>query len=133
MVAVKAGFARNFLLPRTKALVANTANKAKVEAQKAELDAKNAAAKGVAEKLSAKFTDLTLTLSRLASETGQLYGSIKARDLAASLKEKHLDVEAGQILIGEPLRAVGDHNIRIVLHPEVIVPLVVVVERQSAN
>jgi large subunit ribosomal protein L9 len=132
-VTVKAGFARNFLLPRAKALLANAANLAEVQSRKADLEAKNSAAKSAAEKQSAKFTDLVLSLSRLASETGQLYGSVKARDLAESLNEKNLDIEAGQILIGEPIRSIGEHTVRVVLHPEVIVPLSVSIERQSAN
>lgn len=130
-VAVKAGFARNYLLPRSKAVIANAANQAKVDAERKDLEKKNAAAKAEAEKLAAKFKDLTLVLSRLASETGQLYGSVKARDVASELAAKNLEVEAGQILIGEPIREIGDATVRVVLHPEVIVSLPVVVERQS--
>lgn len=131
VVRVKAGFARNFLLPRNKALVATKDNLANVEAQRADLETKSAEAKKAAEKLSAKFEGLKLALNRYASETGQLYGSVKARDLATALSEKNLTVETSAILIGEPIKMVGDHTIKLVLHPEVIITVPVVIERQS--
>lgn len=131
MVKVKAGFARNYLLPRKLALLANKDNVAKVEARKAELEAKNSAAKGAAEKQAAKFEGLTLVLSRHASETGQLYGSIKARDFAVELGAKGLTVDASQVLLTDAVKSVGDHTIRIALHPEVVVGVPVKVERQT--
>jgi large subunit ribosomal protein L9 len=131
MVKVKAGFARNFLLPRSKALVATKANIAKVEAERATLNANNATAKAAAEKLAEKHSGLTLTLSRFASETGQLYGSIKAKDLAAELAAKGLTVPAADVLLAGAIRDVGTHTIRVALHPEVIITVPVVVERQS--
>lgn len=131
MVRVKSGFARNFLLPRSKALVATKANIAKVEADRANLTAKNSAAKAEAEKLAAKHEGLKLTLSRFASETGQLYGSVKAKDLSAELAAKGLKVQAADVLLSGAIREVGEHNIRVALHPEVIVTVPVMVERQS--
>lgn len=131
IVSVKAGFGRNFLLPRKKALLANKANQDAFSARKADLEAKSASAKAEAEKLAAKFEGLTLNLSRYASETGQLYGSIKARDLSVALAEKQLDVPASEIMIGTPIKDVGDHTVRVALHPEVIITLPVTVERQS--
>lgn len=130
-VAVKAGFARNFLLPRKKALVATKANQAAFTQQRAELEKKSSAARAEAEKLAAKYDGLKLVLQRFASETGQLYGSIKARDISAALAEKQLTVEASEILIGNPIKDVGDHSVRVALHPEVIVTVPVTVERQS--
>ncbi|PIZ32017.1 MAG: 50S ribosomal protein L9 [Alphaproteobacteria bacterium CG_4_10_14_0_8_um_filter_53_9] len=130
-VAVKAGFARNFLLPREKAVIANAANRAKVDADRKELEAKNAEAKKAAEKESAKYKDLTVVMQKLSSETGQLYGSIKARDIATELAAKNLTVDAGHILIGSPIRTVDEHIVKVVLHPEVIVSVKVIVERQS--
>lgn len=131
VVRVKAGFARNFLLPRNKALVATKDNLASVEAQRADLESKSAEAKKAAEKLSAKFEGLKLSLNRYASETGQLYGSVKARDLATALNEKNLTVETAAILIGEPIKMVGNHTVKVVLHPDVIVTVPVAIERQS--
>ena len=128
---MKAGFGRNFLLPRKKALLANKANQEAFSARKAELEAQSASAKADAEKLAAKFEGLTLVLSRFASETGQLYGSIKARDLSAALAEKQLDVPTSEIMIGSPIKEVGEHNVRVALHPEVVITVPVTVERQS--
>jgi len=130
-VRVRAGFARNFLLPRAKALVANKANVEKFTSQKAELEAKSAAARKEAEKQAAKFTELKLEISRHASETGQLYGSVKAKDIAAELAAKGLEVEASEILIATALKDVGEHTVKVALHPEVIVTLPVSITRQS--
>lgn len=131
-VRVKAGFARNYLLPRKLALIATKANNELVGKQKAELEAKSASEKAAAEKVAAKFEKLTLTLTRNASETGQLYGSVKARDLAGELNAKGLDVEASQVLLTDAIKAVGEHTIRVALHPEVVVKVPVMVERQTA-
>lgn len=131
-VRVKAGFARNYLLPRKLALIATKANNEIVSKQKAELEAKSAASKAEAEKVASKFEKLTLNLSRNASETGQLYGSVKARDLATELAAKGLDVEASQVLLTDAIKAVGDHSIRVALHPEVVIKVPVIVERTTS-
>jgi large subunit ribosomal protein L9 len=131
MVRVKSGFARNFLLPRKKALVATKDNVAKVDAERASLTAKNNAAKAEAEKLADKNKNLSLTLSRYASETGQLYGSIKAKDLAAELATKGLNVAAADVMLSGAIRDVGTHSIKVALHPEVHLTVPVNVERQS--
>jgi large subunit ribosomal protein L9 len=131
VVGVKAGFARNYLLPRGKALVATKANLDSVAARKSELQANSDKQKAEAAKQAAKFDGLTLTLQRQASETGQLYGSLKARDIAAELGAKNLKVEAADILMGDAIKTIGDHKVRIALHHEVIVDLPVKIERQS--
>ncbi|HEX2858616.1 MAG TPA: 50S ribosomal protein L9 [Alphaproteobacteria bacterium] len=132
VVAVKAGFARNYLLPRGKALVATKGNLENVAARKGELEAKSDKQKAEAQKQAAKFDGLTLTLNRHASETGQLYGSVKARDIAVELQAKGHKVEASEVMIGESIKIIGPHKVRVVLHPEVIVDLTISVERQSA-
>jgi large subunit ribosomal protein L9 len=132
VVGVKAGFARNYLLPRGKALVATKTNLESVAARKGDLQATSDKQKGEAQKAATKFEGLTLTLNRHASETGQLYGSIKARDIAVELNAKNLKVEASEVLIGESIKMIGDHKVRIVLHPEVVIELPVKIERQSA-
>jgi large subunit ribosomal protein L9 len=135
VVGVKAGFARNYLLPRGKALVATKANLDNVAARKSELQANSDKQKAEAEKQAAKFEGLILTLQRHASETGQLYGSLKARDIAAELngapKLSGLKVEAADILMGDAIKTIGDHKVRITLHHEVIIDLPVKIERQS--
>lgn len=131
IVKVKPGFARNFLLPRKLALLANKVNVAKVEGQKAELEAKNAAGRKAAEALATKHKDLTLTIIRNASETGQLYGSVKARDFSEVLASKGLTVETSQIMLADAVRIVGKHTIRVALHPEVLITIPVTVERKT--
>lgn len=131
LVRVKAGFARNYLLPRSKAMVATKANQEKFAAQKAELEAKSAAAKATAEKVAKKFEGISLELTRHASETGQLYGSVKAKDLAAELTAKGMETEAANVMIGNALKEVGDHTIKVALHPELIISVPVKIVRQS--
>lgn len=130
-VRVKAGFARNFLLPRNKAMAATKANAALFQAQKAELEAQNAKAKAAAEQQASQYANLSLEIARHASETGQLYGSIKAKDFASELNSKGLKVEASQVLLASAVKDVGDHSIRVTLHPEVILTVAVKVTRQS--
>ncbi len=131
IVRVKAGFARNFLLPRSKAMAATKANQAAFAAQKAEFEAQNAKAKSAAEALSAQFAGLSLELNRHASETGQLYGSIKAKDLAAELGTKGLKVEPSQVMLSNAIKEVGAHSIKVALHPDVPLTVPVTVVRQS--
>ncbi len=130
-VRVKAGFARNFLLPRNKAMAATKANNALFAERKAELEAQNATARAGAEKQVAQYASLTLELNRHASETGQLYGSIKAKDFATELNAKGLKVEASQIMLATAVKEVGDHSIKVALHPEVVLTVPVKVTRQS--
>lgn len=130
-VRVKAGFARNFLLPRNKAMAATKANAALFQAQKAELEAQNAKAKAAAEQQASQYANLSLEIARHASETGQLYGSIKAKDFATELQAKGLKVEASHVLLATAVKDVGDHSIRVALHPEVILSVAVKVTRQS--
>jgi len=125
------GYARNFLLPRGKALLANKSNMAKFEAQKAEMAKTQAAAKADAEKAAEKLAGVSIKLNRQASEVGALYGSIKARDIEASLLEKGHTVARQNIQIGTPIKEVGDHSVQLFLHPEVVHDLPVTVERQS--
>lgn len=130
-VRVKAGFARNYLLPRSKAMAATKTNQAVFEAQKAELEAQNAKAKSAAEKVADQYKALKLDLARHASETGQLYGSIKAKDFAAELSAKGLKTEASQVLLASAVKEVGSHQIKVALHAEVILTVPVTVTRQS--
>lgn len=131
-VTVKAGYARNFLLPQQKALPASKANLEKYEAQRAELEANMAEARTAAEKLSEQLKDTTVELVRAASETGQLYGSVKPRDVVNWLTEnKNVTVERAQVLIGEPIKEIGEHTINLALHADVVLPITVTVKRQT--
>src|SRR5882757_4026642 len=119
VVNVKPGFARNYLLPRKKALRANEANRKLFEATRAQIEADNAkrreAATGDAQTVEGK----TLTLIRQASNTGQLYGSVAARDLAELLTAEGSRVTKSQIVLDRPIKAIGLHEVRVALHPEV--------------
>ena len=119
VVNVKPGFARNYLLPNKKALRANEANRKLFEATRAQIEADNAkrreAATGDAKTVEGK----TLILIRQASNTGQLYGSVAARDLAELLTADGSRVTKSQIVLDRPIKAIGVHEIRVALHPEV--------------
>ncbi|MFT7145044.1 MAG: large subunit ribosomal protein L9 [Alphaproteobacteria bacterium] len=131
-VEVKAGFGRNFLLPQSKALPATKANLAKYEAQRSELMAKSEDARQVATGVSETFNDTSVTLIRQASETGQLYGSVKAADIANSLIADGKQIKRSMVQIGEPIKSLGEFEVRIALHPEVAVKVAVNVVRQTS-
>lgn len=121
VVTVKNGFARNFLLPNKKALRANAANKKVFEANRAKIEADNASKRTEAEAASSGIDGKTVILIRQASNTGQLYGSVSARDLSEALDADGAKVLKGQIAIKSPIKTIGMHEVRVVLHPEVSV------------
>ena len=129
VVTVKNGFARNYLLPRKKALRANEANKKVFEANRAQIEADNAARRSDAEKASKGVDGKTITLIRQASNTGQLYGSVSARDLAEALNEDGAKVAKSQIVLGKPIKTIGLFEVRVALHAEVAVTVKVNVAR----
>ncbi|MCA1956470.1 50S ribosomal protein L9 [Zymomonas sp.] len=131
VVAVKNGYARNFLLPRKKALRANEANRKIFEANRAQIEADNAARRTDAEKDSEVVNGLTVTLIRQASNTGHLYGSVSARDLAEAIVETKPEakVTKNQIVLDRPIKSIGISEVRVVLHPEVSVKIKVNVAR----
>jgi large subunit ribosomal protein L9 len=129
VVRVKDGFARNFLLPQGKALRATGANKSKFEGMKAELQAKNLAAKGDADKVATRLNGQSVNIVRQASEVGQLYGSVTPRDLTALLKDAGFVVERNQIALNAPIKTIGSHKVPVLLHPEVEVAITVHVAR----
>lgn len=118
-VSVKPGFARNFLLPRGKALRATEANKAKFEAQRAQIEADNAKRREAAEEQAKTMTDVSVVLIRQASNAGALYGSVSARDVAAMLEEAGHKVGKGAVVLDRPIKTLGISEVRVVLHPEV--------------
>jgi large subunit ribosomal protein L9 len=121
VVAVKAGFARNFLLPQKKALRATEANKRVFEAQRAQIVASNLARKTDAEKAAEKLAGTTVVLIRQAGDSGQLYGSVSSRDVADSLIEGGFSIDRHQVVLDKPIKALGLHDVRVQLHPEVTV------------
>jgi large subunit ribosomal protein L9 len=131
VVRVKDGFARNFLLPQGKALRATETNKSKFEGMKAELQAKNLASKGEAEKVGAKLDGQNFPVLRQASETGQLYGSVSPRDLAVLLTDNGFAVSRNQIALNVPIKTIGQHKVPVHLHPEVEVTVTVNVARSA--
>ena len=118
-VTVKDGYARNFLLPQGKALRANKANMAHFESQRAHLEARNLERKSEAEAVSERLSGNTYVAVRSAGETGQLYGSVAARDIVATLEEAGFSVGRSQIELRSPIKVIGLHNVLIALHPEV--------------
>ena len=121
VVTVKDGYARNFLLPQKKALRANAANKKVFEANRDRLEKENADRRTEAEKAGEKVDGVEIVLIRAASNTGQLYGSVNVRDIAAALADKGHDIDKKQVIMGDPIKAIGMHEVRIDLHPEVSV------------
>ena len=128
-VKVKDGYARNFLLPRGKALRATEANKKKFEAQRADLEARNHEMKRGANEAASRVDGATIVIIRQAGETGQLYGSVTARDVAEALAKAGHPVERSHVAIQQPIKTLGLHSVPIHLHPEVEAKVTVNVAR----
>ena len=129
VVKVKDGFARNYLLPRKKALRANEANRKVFEANRERLEAENASRRTDAEKESKGLEGVSVTLIRQASNTGQLYGSVAVRDLVEALVTDGHKVNKSQIVLDRPIKAIGVYDVKVALHPEVSVAVKVNVAR----
>jgi large subunit ribosomal protein L9 len=130
-VKVKAGFARNFLLPRGKALRATSENKARFEKQKAQLEAQNLERRSEAEAVAAKMDGARVMLVRQAGESGQLYGSVNARDISDALTKAGFTVNRAQVRLDRPIKTIGLHDVVVGLHPEVRVTVVANVARSA--
>lgn len=131
IVAVKNGYARNFLLPQNKALRATAANKAFFESQRKDIEANNLKAKKEAEGVAKKMKDVKIVLLRQASDTGQLFGSATSRDIAVQLSEDGFKVERNQVILDRPIKEIGLHDVRVRLHGEVMVEINVNVARSA--
>ncbi len=129
VVTVKPGYARNFLLPQKKALRATDENRSHFESQRAQLEAENLKRRQEAEAVASKIEDLDVILIRQAGDSGQLYGSVSARDISDSVTELGVTIGRGQVLLDRAIKELGLHPIRISLHPEVSVELTVNVAR----
>jgi large subunit ribosomal protein L9 len=130
-VRVKDGFARNFLLPKGKALRATKANKERFEDMRNDLEAKNLENRGEAQKVGDKLNGQSFVALRQASESGQLYGSVSARDIADLVTEGGFSISRSQVALNAPIKTIGQHKVEIALHPEVEVNVAVIVARNA--
>ncbi len=130
-VKVKDGYARNFLLPRGKALRANEANKKKFEGQRAQLEARNLERKSEATAVAEKLDGKTFVVVRSAGETGQLYGSVSTRDIADFLAAEGFSIARNQVELNQPIKTIGLSNVAISLHPEVEVTISLNIARSA--
>jgi large subunit ribosomal protein L9 len=133
VVGVKPGYARNFLIPQGKALRATKASIGAFEQRRAQLEARNMERKQDAQALAGKVNGQSVTLLRQASETSQLYGSVNARDIAHGFTEAGISLDRQQILLDQPLKTLGLHDIAVALHPEVEVNVRVNIARSQAE
>ena len=131
-VEVKTGFARNYLLPNGKAMRYTRENVALFEAKKAELTARQEAAKKSAEANVDAVKNAKFYMIRQAGDTGQLYGSVSTRDIARMLKDiTNISVESAQVLLGAPIKSIGVFDTQIALHPDVVVPVKIYVAQSQ--
>jgi|SRR5262245_8143136 len=131
VVRVKDGYARNFLLPKGKALRATADNRKRFETMKTQLEARNLELKSEAEKVGSKLDGQTLRVLRQASESGQLYGSVSTRDLAQLLTDQGFTVNRNQIQLNAPIKMIGVHKVPVALHPELAVNVTLFVARNA--
>lgn len=129
VVTVKPGFARNYLLPQKKALRATKGNMSLFETQRAQLEAENLSRKDEAESVAGKMEGAAIVVIRQAGDAGHLYGSVSARDISEGLTEAGFTVDRRQVTIDRPIKNIGLHDVRLVLHPEVSVTVSVNVAR----
>ena len=129
IVQVKPGYARNYLLPQKMALRANKANREQFETQRAQLEAQNLRRREEAERLAERIGSMTVVIIRQASDAGSLYGSVSVRDIADGCTEGGLTVGRQQVVLEHPIKTLGLSTVRIVLHPEVSIPVTVNVAR----
>ncbi len=129
IVRVRPGYARNFLLPGGKALRANKENRARFDEQRAQLEATNIKRREEAERLAERMSGLAGVVIRSAGDSGALYGSVSTRDIAEAVTGAGLTVSRAQVQLEQPIKALGLHEVRVELHPEVSIPVTVNVAR----
>ena len=131
VVSVKDGFARNFLLPRAKALRASSSNLKVFEAQRGQIEARNAENRSMAERAGQRLDGQNYILIRQAGETGQLYGSVSGRDVADAIQAEDGRVERNQVVLDRPIKTLGVHEVKLQLHPEVTVTVRINIARSQ--
>ena len=129
VVKVKPGFARNYLLPQKKAIRANRDNLAKFESQRVQLEAQNLKRREEAERLAERMGTIAVVIIRQAGESGGLYGSVSSRDIAEGVTAAGLTVTRQQVILEHPIKTLGLTTVKVVLHPEVSIPVTVNVAR----
>jgi large subunit ribosomal protein L9 len=131
LVKVKPGFARNFLLPQKKALRASKDNIARFEEQRVQLEAQNLKRREEAERVAERIGGLSVMIIRQAGESASLYGSVSARDIAEATTAAGLTVTRSQVMLEHPIKTLGLARVRVELHPEVSIPVIVNVARSQ--
>ncbi len=131
VVKVKPGYARNFLLPQGKAIRSNTANRARFEGERIQLEANNLKRREEAERLAERMSGLTVVIIRQAGDSGSLYGSVSPRDIAVAAAEGGLTIDRQQVQLAHPIKTLGLSDVRVVLHPEVSIRVVANVARSA--
>jgi len=133
IVKVADGYARNFLLPRKLALPATAGNKKHVERERKIMEAREAEEKGQAEGIAARLKAVEISIARRTGETDQLYGSVTSSDIADFLKSKGFEIDRRKLILPEPIKTIGEHNVPLKLHRDVTVPLVVKVVKEGGG
>jgi large subunit ribosomal protein L9 len=131
VVRVKDGFARNFLLPRGKALRATDENRTRFEKMKGDLEARSLTLKTEASQVAGKIDGKSFIVLRQASESGQLFGSVSPRDLVTLISEAGFEVTRNQIALNAPIKTIGQHKVPLTLHPDVETSISIIVARNS--
>jgi large subunit ribosomal protein L9 len=131
VVRVKDGFARNFLLPRGKALRATAENRTRFDTMKTELEARSLTLKGEAGQVAEKLDGKSFTVLRQASEAGQLFGSVSPRDLVGILTAAGYNVNRSHVALNAPIKTIGRHSVPLALHPEIETSINIIVARNA--
>jgi large subunit ribosomal protein L9 len=131
VVKVKPGFARNYLLPQKKALRASKENLARFEQERAQLEAQNLKRREEAERVAERVGGLSVVIIRQAGESASLYGSVSARDISEATTAAGLTVNRSQVVLEHPIKTLGLARVRVMLHPEVSIPVTVNVARSQ--
>ncbi|MDE7546712.1 50S ribosomal protein L9 [Acetobacter fabarum] len=130
-VKVRPGYARNYLLPQGMAIRANEANRARFDRERAQLEAQNIKNREEAERLSERMEGLAVVLIRQAGDSGSLYGSVSTRDVAQSVTEAGFTISRQQVSLAHPIKSLGLYGVKVALHPEVVVSVIVNVARSQ--
>jgi large subunit ribosomal protein L9 len=133
VVKVADGYARNYLIPRKLALPATEGNRRHVERERKKMELREAEEKAVAEAIAARLAAIDITIARRVGETEQLYGSVTAADIAEFLKGRGFEIDRRKLILPEPIKTLGGHEVPLKLHREVAVPLTVHVVKEGAG
>ena len=133
IVKVSDGYARNYLLPRKLALPATEGNKKHVARERKIMETREAEEKSQAEAVASRLSTIDITIARRVGETEQLYGSVTASDIAEFLKTKGFEIDRRKLILPEPIKAIGEHDVPLKLHREVTAPLKVKVVKEGAE